>query len=383
MGRESEIAAIDALLSSEADGLEAIEIVGEPGIGKTTLCREAQRRAQAVAATVLVARPAASEAQLAFSGLTDLFAGIDEDVLAALPPPQRHAFDVALLRAETERPLQRRVVGTAIVSILHELAVRGLLVVAVDDAQWLDGPTQTALEFALRRLDGVPVRMIVSLRPDATEPAFVAQCEPRRLVLGPLSLAAVQRVVAERLDVVFPRPALVRITEASRGNPFYALEIARLLVERGESSWTLPLPVPEDLRTLVAGRIAALPATTRAALLRAAALTRPDASLLDLSALSAAETAGLVTVDGGGSVEFTHPLFASAVYRPHRGPSASHSTASLRTRSRMQRSARDTSGSRRPGPTRPPPSSFRMQRVMHARAVPPTPARSSRSSRSS
>src|SRR6185437_12317912 len=162
--------------------------------------------------------------------------------------------------------------------------------------------------------DGIRVRLIVSLRADAAEPAFVAQCSPQRLALGPLSVAAMQRIVAERLEVALPRPALVRITEASRGNPFHALEIVRVLVERDLRSWTSPLPIPDDLRTLVDDRIASLPREAHAELLRASALSRPDASLLDLAALAPAEAAGLVAIDERGAVAFAHPLFASAVY---------------------------------------------------------------------
>jgi hypothetical protein len=74
------------------------------------------------------------------------------------------------------------------------------------------------------------------------------------------------------------------------------------------------LPVPDDLRTLVAGRVRALPGRTRAALLRAAALGRPHVRLVDARALIAAEEAGLVSVDPDGRIAFTHPLYASAVY---------------------------------------------------------------------
>ena len=61
-------------------------------------------------------------------------------------------------------------------------------------------------------------------------------------------------------------------------------------------------------------RLAALPAETRAALLRVAALARPTVELVDVEALAPAEEAGLVRVGLHGRVEFTHPLFASAVY---------------------------------------------------------------------
>jgi DNA-binding NarL/FixJ family response regulator len=72
--------------------------------------------------------------------------------------------------------------------------------------------------------------------------------------------------------------------------------------------------VPDDLRTLVGRRIARLPRRTHDELLRAAALARASAQLVDVEALAPAEAAGLVTVAPDGRIDFTHPLFASAVY---------------------------------------------------------------------
>ena len=315
VGREPELAAIDEVLAA-GDGLRALELVGEPGIGKTTLWQEAVARARSAGLRVLAARPAESEAKLAFAGLTDLLADVEPELLATLPPPQRQALDVALLRVEAGRAPSRRLVGTALFSLLRELAADAPTLLAVDDAQWLDRASAAALEFAVRRLSTVPLRLVVSARADAVTPelvTIVADERVRRLDVGPLSVAALQRIIAGRLGVSLPRPTLVRLAEACGGNAFYALEIARRLAERDEQTWT-PLPVPADLRTLVARRIASLPAATRDALLRAAALARPAYDLVDVRALAPAESAGLVTVDRAGQIAFTHPLFAAAVY---------------------------------------------------------------------
>jgi DNA-binding CsgD family transcriptional regulator len=74
------------------------------------------------------------------------------------------------------------------------------------------------------------------------------------------------------------------------------------------------MPIPEGVRALVAKRVTALPEPTRDALLRAAALARPDLTTVDAEALAPAEEAGLVTVGADGRIAFEHPLFASAVY---------------------------------------------------------------------
>jgi DNA-binding NarL/FixJ family response regulator len=316
VGREPELAAVEELLGNSEGSVAALEIVGQPGIGKTTVWQEAVRRGEARGLPVVAARPAESEARLAFAALADLLAGVGDEILAPLPSPQRNAIDVALLRTDAARGPSRRLVGTALLSILRELARRGPILLAVDDAQWLDPPTAAALEFAVRRLESAPLRIVVSLRSDAVRPGFIESIDAtrlRRLPVGPLSVAALQRIIVDRLGVALPRPVLVRLTEASGGNAFYALERGGRLAPRGAAR-SPPLPVPDDLRTLVALRIASLPSATRGALLEASALGRRHRGDVDTNALAPAERAGLVTIAGDGQISFTHPLFAAAVY---------------------------------------------------------------------
>jgi DNA-binding CsgD family transcriptional regulator len=288
-------------------------IVGEPGIGKTTVWRECVRLARERGDHVLTTEATEAEAMLSFAGLSDLLSSVPAEMVALLPPPQRAALDVALLRVESSTPPGRRLLGTAFGSLLRELAANGGVVVAIDDVQWLDASSAAVVEFAVRRLRGARVRVVLSmLSPSSVEVVNALPDEHRRrLVLGPLSVAALHRIFAERLGRSFPRPTLVRIAGASAGNPFYALEIARLLADRpGISS----LPVPSEVLALVRARIRSLPTESREALLRAAAAARPDARLLDAAALAAGEEAGLIDIAADGQVAFSHPLYASAVY---------------------------------------------------------------------
>jgi DNA-binding NarL/FixJ family response regulator len=132
--------------------------------------------------------------------------------------------------------------------------------------------------------------------------------------MGPLSGAALHRVLTKELGSTFPRQILVRIAQAAGGNPLYAIEIARELNRRGEHDISGRVPVPQDLDALVRARVRALPVEARDALLRAATLARPDTQTIDPIDLAPAEEAGLVRVEADGRIEFVHPLFASAVY---------------------------------------------------------------------
>jgi DNA-binding CsgD family transcriptional regulator len=308
VGREPELKAVDAFLDGTGGTLA---IVGEPGIGKTTVWREAVERARARGSTVLVARPAESEARLSFGGVADLTSAVPADAFDSLPVPQRRGLDVALLRADSTGPPARRVVATALLTLVRELATNADVVIAIDDLQWLDPPSTDALEFVLRRLGKENVRVIVSLRLDAAQPQGL---ETKRIEIGPLSVAALHRILGDTLGRTFARPVLIRIAEASGGNPLHAIEIARELERQGVQDSVAPLPVPDSLGALVRARVRALPGPTREALLRVAALARPNTALVDQTALAAAEEADLVSIDPSGRVRFTHPLFASAVY---------------------------------------------------------------------
>ena len=74
------------------------------------------------------------------------------------------------------------------------------------------------------------------------------------------------------------------------------------------------LPTPEDVRELVSRRLRRLPASTRSELFKLSALGRPTIELVDEAALEPAVAAGVVSVRRDGRVEFSHPLFAGAVY---------------------------------------------------------------------
>src|SRR5436190_1827354 len=180
VGRGAELARVDVFLAAARADVRALAVCGPAGIGKTSVWQEGSRRAAAGGALVLTARPTGGEVKLSFAALADLLAPIDGGTLALLPDPQRRALDVALLRGdESGAPLDSRAVATGLLSLLRELALRTPVVLAVDDAQWLDLPSAAALEFAVRRLDGLPVGVLVSVRTDEARPVTFEQSLPR------------------------------------------------------------------------------------------------------------------------------------------------------------------------------------------------------------
>ena len=322
VGREMELTAIDRFLDGLLKGSATLLIEGTAGIGKTTILQTAVRRAEEHGARVLSSRPGPSETRLTYAGLLDLLGAVEEDVFAALPLPQRRALDAALLRADAEGPsADQRSIATGFLSVLRTLSISTPVILVIDDIQWLDGPSRHVVEFAMRRLENERIGLIAAARIDAETPSrtpYGPALSPERLRhvrLGPLTVAALHDIIRSELGQTFARPMLVRIERTSEGNPFFALELARAIIDSGESSsGSARLAVPDDLRELLTRRLGRLPAATERALLMAAALPQPTIDMLDAKAMARAKTAGIVNVDERGRVTFTHPLLASAVY---------------------------------------------------------------------
>jgi DNA-binding CsgD family transcriptional regulator len=332
IGRAAELERLNAWLHSGKPGHPApkaartvLVIEGEPGIGKTTLWAEGVRQARQEDRNLLVCRPRPSDAGLPNVGLTDLLRNLPDEAFANLPPPQRRPLEVATLRRDAgEGDLEPRAVGTALTALLSNLAEGGSVLLAVDDAQWLDPATGWALAFALHRQDRHDVRLLAAVRIESGVPrqanafarieATLGRESVDHLALGPLSVAAIHQLILEAFGKSFTRPVLMRVHQAAGGNPFYALEIAREVQRLGPLPPGRPLPVPEDHRDLALLRLSRLPRATRDVLAQIAAMSRPSTDDLDLEALAPAERAGIVRVLPGGRVDFTHPLFGSALY---------------------------------------------------------------------
>ncbi len=305
VGREQERAVVGALLAARSGGLL---LSGEPGIGKTVLWEQGVRAASEDGWTVLVHRSARAETAFAFAGLSDLLAPVLGETLDGLAAPRRQALEVALLLAEPQGggAPNVRAIGMALLDVLCALAGRGPVLLALDDVQWLDVSSAAVLSVALRRVGDEPVAVLGTLRTQAgaVVPDALTGMPLERLRLEPLDLAAVHRLLRDRLGLELPRPQLARIHRAAGGNPYFALELAR---DGGDH-------VPDSLREVLGQRLERLSPDVLALLLDAAALASPTVQLVDgHAALAVAVDEGIVRLDGD-RIRFTHPLLASLAY---------------------------------------------------------------------
>lgn len=328
IGRGSELLAVDRFLANSSRGLSVLVLQGEAGIGKTTLWQAALDKASASGLRILFSTPARSESALPLGGFGDLFSGTSPESLERLPVPQRQALEVALLRIDPGGVLaDQRAVSVATVGLLRHLTdTEGPLLLAIDDLQWLDESSAAILAFAVRRVKTHPIGVLLSVRgalPATGHLDFEREVPPERfevLPIGPMALAGLHRMFIARLGRSFPRLVLLRIEQATGGNPFFALEIARAL-HRSDRPVNLGelLPVPETLAATMGERIAALPEHTRNALVLAAAGGDAPLRALDIAhrsslveALQPAIDEGIVASEGQ-TIRFSHPLLSQAV----------------------------------------------------------------------
>jgi hypothetical protein len=323
VGREEELASVAAFVDQARGGPAALVLEGEAGMGKSTLWLAGVEHARTRGLLVLSSRPAEAERGLAHVGLGDLFGEVLDDLLPALAPPRRRALEVAMLRDEARGDaVDHRAVAVAVRDVLQLLSEDERILVAVDDVQWLDPSSSGALAFALRRLAANRVLVLIARRlADGAQPSgpehALAPERVRRLPVGPLSVGALHQLLRDRLGRPFGRQTLLRIHERSGGNPFFALELARVL--DADADPREPLPVPETLEELLRSRISGLPASTREALAFASALGTTSESLLGQAGIAAhaLEPAARAHVieRKNGTIRFTHPLLAAVLYR--------------------------------------------------------------------
>lgn len=319
VGRDRECARLDRVLCGARGGeAKVLVLLGEPGIGKTSLLDYVAGRASDM--TVVRAVGLESEAELQFSALFDvcrpLLARLDE-----LADRQRDALQNAI-GTGSGAPADRFSVGAATLSLLAAAAEDAPLLVLLDDVHWVDAASTDALVFAGRRLAAERVAMVVAVRTDEADVFSTGAFET--LNLGGVDDEAAAALVEAHAGANVSPDVARRVCRATRGSPLALVELAGLLTSRqlqGLEPIADPVPVGATVQRKFAERADGLPERARAALLVAALSSSPRLEPvvealrlleLDPEALDAAQDAELVNVDSG-RIAFRHPLVRSAV----------------------------------------------------------------------
>ena len=327
IGRREELSLLRELIAPPHKESHVLLLLGDPGLGKTVLLAEAAREARAAGMRVLATTGRESEQDLAFAGLHQLLRPV-LDRVARLPARQAEALRGAFGLSDDPAPPDALLTGIAVLTLLSELSDEQPLLVAADDAHWLDRASLDALGFAARRLESEQLVLLAGARGNVPPAGF--ERDLPQLLLRPLT-----RPDAGLLLDAQPRPPHGRLREQvlvqAVGNPLALIELARVIATDPDAGrrWTAePLPLTGRLTALMAAQYVTLPPAARSALLLAAAADSPDLTTavpgLSADALAPAEAAGLIRLDPPGP-RFAHPLTRSAVY--HAAPFAERAAA--------------------------------------------------------
>jgi DNA-binding CsgD family transcriptional regulator/predicted DNA-binding transcriptional regulator len=337
--RESELGTLTALLEGLAEGRSRAALIeGPAGIGKTRLLTEARRLAKEHGIPSLGARGSELEREFPFGVVRQML----EPALLARPN-RTELFEGAAEVAEAvfAPPGTESLGGDASFAVLHGLYWLTLdlvgdrpLLLTIDDLHWCDRPSLRMLAYVVRRLEGIPVLILATLRSNepGTDPALLAEIaqDPmtERIVPGPLSPAAMPGLIERRLGSAPDGAFAAACHDATGGNPLLLDELLKGLAAEGIEPRANQVAVVQDLGPR---------AVSRAVLLRLARLSDDDVAVARALAVlgEAAEVSEIASLTGLGEravagatgelmrvevlrreppLGFVHPLVRDAVY---------------------------------------------------------------------
>lgn len=288
--REHELAQLNTLLDAveQGQGGRCALIHGEAGIGKTSFVRHFAKAQQA-------------RVNLLWGGCEALFTprplGPIADMAERLPPG---------LAAQVQDGRTHSGLFVDLLAYLRDSAIPTLLV--LEDAHWADEATLDFAKYLGRRIEPLPLLLVLTYRDDELAPDHLL-----RRVLGELPSGSTLRIslppfseqAVEHLAAVAGRSAngLFAITD---GNPFFLTEVLR----------AEPGVVPASVRDATLTRLARLsPAARSVAELVSTAPGRIERAIIDMATSIAAGDAaldecinhGVLTIDQNW-VSFRHEL---------------------------------------------------------------------------
>jgi adenylate cyclase len=354
LGRDEEMRRLCSLFDTQPGCL--VGIVGPPGLGKSRLLREFTEIAASQGADIVIARCEAHASTLAFRALSRLLramfevgglgAGEARDRTSAQCPGLfgPHTVDAQILfeamgiadttashLAVSPDGRRRRLIEI----MTHAVRARSnRTVFALEDAHWIDEPSDEVLADFVDALDGTRSIFVITYRPEFR--GALHRRSNHTMTLQPLPESTSVRLVRQLLGGDHSLEALdKRIATAVAGNPFFAEEIVRDLAGRGllsggRGGYRLTgdvneIAVPGTVQAVLAARIDRLPAPTKS-ILNAAAVIGNQFDVDTLHALSpessSTRLAELVSAELIDQIEFVprqrycfhHPLVRTVAY---------------------------------------------------------------------
>jgi ATP/maltotriose-dependent transcriptional regulator MalT len=351
VGRADALETLGLVLDDLDQGLPAaLQLVGEPGLGKTRLLAELASHAELRRHLVLSGSASELERELPFSvfvhALDEYVESLDPDRLSALDDDVQaelaHVLpSLSALAAGRTVALQHERYRShrAVRALLEQLAHAKPLVLVLDDFHWADAASVELLGALLRRPPAAAVLTVVALRPRQTPDRLAAALERAqrattltRIELGALTLDESRELLGAGVDAA---GAAVLYGE-SGGNPFYLEQLARSPegarggMSMSEASLT-GVDVPPAVAASLSEELALLSRGGRLILEGAAVAGDPFEPELAAAAAAAADAEAMRAVDELLQLDlirttdvprrfrFRHPLVRRAVYEATAG----------------------------------------------------------------
>ena len=306
LGRATELTALQQSFESAASSRKAefVLLSGEPGIGKSRLVLEFQRSSQSLCKSVTWrqgrCRPFGEGVDFrALSDILEAHAGVldsdDASIVEAklkevLPESEDRAWLLQRLRPLLGLNGSAASRGENFVAwerMMEVIAAEGPAVIVIEDLHWAGEAMLGFVEHLLAGDHMVPLLIVATTRPELLEKhvglltAKDGGRSPRPITLSALSQRDSAALVAELLGAEPTAEEGARIATRIGGNPLYAEQYVRLLLDRGLIEHTpdgvhlradRDLPVPASVQATLAARMDTLPSEQKQLLCDAAVI---------------------------------------------------------------------------------------------------------------
>jgi class 3 adenylate cyclase len=301
VGREQELEALQRAYGRavEEQAPQLVTVMGEAGIGKTTLIREFWEwlGAQSPEPQRRVGRCLSYGRGITYLPLGEIvrehFGLLESD---APDTVRRRLGERAILGltlgleapADLHPLAARDRLRQAWVAFLEELVAEQRAVVLVEDLHWAEEALLDLLEAGLHDVRG-PLLLVATARPELVHSRPTWGGGPRgrdgdTLWLEALSPTDAARMIDELIPAVLPAPVRAIVVDRAEGNPFFVEELVRTLIDQGvlerrNGGWAArelagDFVVPDTVQAVLAARIDLLAPADKAGLQAAAVIGR-------------------------------------------------------------------------------------------------------------
>ncbi len=360
VGRERELQLLERSLAEAQQKLCIVDVVAEPGMGKSRLLYEFRRRSSGGRAFLLQGSCSPDGKQTPFRAFIEVVRDLFQVSVAEPENVVRQKLEQGLTGLELNTPqsyglllnmiglkppdaalsgLDGVQIGTRTREMLQRLLAarcrRSPVALLIEDIHWIDRASEEVLSKIASDNARLSLLILHTHRPEY-QPPWSGDAGVTALRLDPLPAGDIQRLVQTRLGVdVMPQPLARIVTDKADGNALFAEEIVSFLVERnvlkvrdgalefdvGKTTTVLPA----SIQLLLTARVGSLANDDRRVLQVAsvigrrfdfdllAALVGPSRDLMPH--LAAAEAADLLRYDSATQeFSFKHALLRDALY---------------------------------------------------------------------